>query len=518
MIEKTKTYYYIIPLIILCFVYIIKSFFFPIHDFGNYYFGGYFLKEGIFNTDLYFPYVFNKTIFDLGYENLFLSFAPNTPFLALFFSPFSLLSITTSKLAFNIISSCLFFFSIYRLCIFFNIKKEYLLLIPIVFFIPIKNNLLFGQIYFLLFFLLAEGFISYKKKAYINMSVLWSIAILLKVFPVFIFGFLLFKQKYKAVLYLSVSCLLFLIISILTTRFSTWEFYISNVLLRANNGEIAGAFVDNYQSLFMFLKRLFVYDVIENKSVVYDNYIVFKSLIAITKISVIGLLFYFTKQNKKTFLIFSIWFLASTLISPYGSTYGFLLLIFFFLAICLINISKKKKVIVFCMLFLISNISIYKTTFFPFNYSRLFLIVSLFIIIIYYLRKNILLKQFSLILFLSILTVPFLANNLSSTKSVLHYKTPLLTYDYTIKNDTLSYCFWDNSGKNEVKEFYKYSSIDSTQVSINENQVFYKEKQLTFNISNKQKPIICDNKILFLCDKNRGIGFYNIISINIKDE
>ena len=82
-------YYVFLPLLLLCFFYAYKAIAFPIQDFANYYFGGTFLAEENFNSDVYFPYEFNKAISALGYQNIFASFAPNTPFLALLFSPFS---------------------------------------------------------------------------------------------------------------------------------------------------------------------------------------------------------------------------------------------------------------------------------------------------------------------------------------------------------------------------------------------------------------------------------------------
>ena len=115
MIFFKNKYLYYVPLIFICSYYIFQSYFFGIHDFANYFFGGKFLNEGIFNEDIYFPYHFNKTITDFGYQNIFVSYAPNTPFLGIFFWIFSFFKIGASKLIFNSISSVLFIVSIYRL-------------------------------------------------------------------------------------------------------------------------------------------------------------------------------------------------------------------------------------------------------------------------------------------------------------------------------------------------------------------------------------------------------------------
>jgi hypothetical protein len=88
-------------LLLLCVCYIFKATTFPVHDFANYYFGAQFLADGSINTSIYSPYEFNKAIADLGFQNIFVSYAPNTPFLAVFFLPLTLISVVKAKIIFN---------------------------------------------------------------------------------------------------------------------------------------------------------------------------------------------------------------------------------------------------------------------------------------------------------------------------------------------------------------------------------------------------------------------------------
>ena len=98
---------------------------FSIHDFGNYYFGAYFLSIGEFNTEIYFPHIFNQDISQLGYSGLYLNYAPNTPFLSLLFYPFTFFSVGTAKILFNVISVFLFSYSLNKWFIHFKIKPFY---------------------------------------------------------------------------------------------------------------------------------------------------------------------------------------------------------------------------------------------------------------------------------------------------------------------------------------------------------------------------------------------------------
>ena len=516
-----KKYHPLFLLTLFFVVYLFKAYYFQIHDFANYYFGGYFFREGQFTADIYFPYYFNSAIHNLGYNNMFSSYAPNTPFIALFFVPLTLLPIGLSKLVFNIISISLFLVAIFRLFKHFQIKNIYLILLPLVFFIPLKNNLLFGQIYFLLFFLLSEGFLAYKKGNYKIMSLLWSIAIFLKVFPIILFAFLIIKKKYKASIFLFTICSFILLLLISINGYEVWLFYFTKVLSRASNGEIAGAFVDNYKSMFMFLKRLLVYNNIENESVLFDSPLLFKSLLFYFKIIIFGILFFLTKHIKKgqSLLVFSIWVMASIILSPYGSTYSNILLIFLYFYICKNSLPKKTKVLQLLLIFFICNYSFIKIDLFPFNYLKLFASILMFILILYPQKDKINIKLvFGFGLVISLVYSFLINSTIKQNESYLAHKTPILTYDYSLKNNTLYYSFWNENGKNIKNLNLPIIKSGSDSVFIKNNQVFYKNTQLTFDNSNKLKPLIIDGKIIFLSDKNSGIGFYQFYTIKLKDE
>jgi hypothetical protein len=515
MSSLTKKYYYL-PLIILCGFYIFKSYYFEIHDFANYYFGAQFLKEEIFNNNIYFPYYFNKNIADLGFGNVFLSYAPNTPFLSILFLPFTFLEIGISKLVFNSISSLLFLFSLIRLSKHLKIKKEYLLLIPILFFIPIKNNLLFGQLYFLLFFLLSEGLLAYQKQRYKTVAIFWSFAIFLKVFPIVLALFLITRKKYKALIYLTTFCFILLLFSVSINGIEVWKFYFLKVLSRANNGEIAGAFVDNYQSIFMFLKRLFIYDEIYNKTAILNSPSTFNALLIFIKLTIIGVGIYITKKRGDTIIAFAFWLLISVLISPYGSTYNYILLIFLYLGITKLHISKTKKYSLLLILFIISNNTFLSNLIFPINYIRLFSSIILLISISLYFRDIINFKK--LLGFVAILTITLLLFSKTKTNYKSIIEVPILTYNYQINNNKIIYSYWNQNGENHKKVDFKYSTIDSVNVTIIDNQIFYKNEQITFDNSNKMNVRIINNKeLVFLSDANRGIGFYDLKKININE-
>ncbi|MCF6128462.1 DUF2029 domain-containing protein [Flavobacterium sp. AS60] len=510
MKKSILKYYPLLPLLLLCVFYGYKSLEFPIHDFSNYYFGGKFLGEGHFTSAVYFPYEFNKAISDLGHHNIFASYAPNTPFLAFFFSPFSFISVLIAKLVFNCISISLFVFSIYRLFSHYKINLKYALLIPILFLVPIKNNLLFGQVYFLLFFLLAEGWLSYEKERWKSMAFFWSLAILLKVFPVLLFVLFVFKKQWKALLYLAVSCILLFGISLLFTGADIWIFYLKEVLPKASNGEIATAFVPNYQSVFMFLKELLVFDATDNSQSIFNYPVLFSAVMLAFKIGILGIGYFISKKTSNALFAFSYWILAMILLSPYGSTYTIILLIFPFLALLKSDISNVKKITLFIVLFLISNLSLslFIEKAFPLSYLRLFLLLLLFVLFLFEFQQKINWKIVTVFSLMSMILVLIFKKNETVTSTILLKNGPILIYDYKIKDNQLTYFYWNEKGENQAVIPFENKSCKAIELNSN---------QLTFDKNHKLKPILIDNKtVLYLSDYGRGIGFYTLRKMELK--
>jgi hypothetical protein len=517
MKKPLLTYCAFLPLLLLCCFCVCKAIAFPIHDFANYYFGGYFLRQHTFTASTYFPYFFNKEICSLGYAPSLAGFAPNTPFLAMLLYPFTFISLAFAKLLFNIISSILFVISIYRLAQFYKIKWVYLLLIPVVFFVPIRNELLFGQVYLLLFFLLTEFWLANEKNRQFKAALFLCFAIFLKVFPVLLILIYLCKKQFRPLFYMLGISVLFFCISLLFIDFDLWVFYLKDVLSKASGGEIASAYVDNYQSVFMFLKRLLVFDAHENQTAFFNYPDLFFALIIGFKIMLIVIGYFISKADKNQLIAFSFWILASVLISPYGSTYTFILLLFPFFALLKSDISKLKK-IVFCgLLILVNNfpLSFFIGSSFPISYLRLLFLILLFALFLLDLRQSIKWKMVAVFIFSPMILLLIFRKNEVVNSTILLEKSPLLIYDYQIKNNQLTYFYWDEQGENHACIPFKSSA--ATELDIKENQIVSKNSILTFDKSHKYKPMLLDSKtVIYLSDFGRGIGFYTLRKINLK--
>lgn len=504
------------PLILLCIFFTIKLLDYPIHDFSNYYFSGKILWDGHFTTDIYFPEWFNEKIEATGQENMYVSFAPNTPFLALFYSVFSLIPVLTAKIILSIISCFFFIFSLIRLFKRLQISPLYALLIPVIFFSPLKNNILFGQTYFIVIGLLIEGWLAYGKDKKVWTGFFWSLAILLKIFPVFIILFLIWKKDFKTLLYLSAFSLSLFGFSLFFVEWEVWEFFFLQIMPKASAGEIANSFVSNYQSFEMFFKTAFVFDLFENPSPLLDCYKCYSWLIISSKAMILIGFWLFARKNKNDYYNFSAGLLLSILISAYGSTYSLLILIFVFLSI--INSSKIKneiKILLLAILFIINNVPVhlFADFAFPLNYIRLLFLVGFLFILGFYTipKKN--WKYILSVLFIGGLTFILPEKEKISSEKLINNPKALLVSDYDLKNGKINYNYRTQEGK--VTEALNFDGTDFKPLLLKDNMVFYNGKPVTEGKSFKKKPFLIDGRwILYLSDEDRGIGFYTLRKID----
>ncbi len=205
-----------IPLALVLGYYLVRSIHMPFSDFAGYYFGGKELLSGRFGN-AYDMEQLNRLVGQAGYRDVFVSYAPFPPFTSLLFAPWIIFPPGTAKLLFDGFSSLLFLFTLMRVRVFLSIPPMLVLLVPVVFFVPIANNLYFGQSYLLLSCLLLEGYMAYKKGRIVLSSLLWGLAVLFKVFPGVILLFLLLRKQYKAAAGLCAACAALLLLSIAST-------------------------------------------------------------------------------------------------------------------------------------------------------------------------------------------------------------------------------------------------------------------------------------------------------------
>ena len=496
-----------IPLIALSVYYIISLPNFPIHDFSNSYFSSLFFSSDFIS--IFDPYFFNKKISDLGVSGVFASFNPNPPSVAILFFPLTYLNSIAAKIAFTSFSLCLFLFSIYRLSRYKEVPIEIVfIIIPIVFFIPIKTNILFGQTYLLVTSLLIEGFLASQKKRFIWASIFWSVAIFLKLFPLIIFFYLFLKKDYKQALILFATCTIFFLMAISLQGIDIWKYYLIEVLPRTISGDLHSSYTTATQSAIMVAKYAFQADPIFNTKPLIDNKILFFIFLGSFSSFILAACSRVIKNNKSSLFSYCFILLGAQLLSPQGSTYSNILL----LLLLVESFSNKKRFLIYTIIILIiSNLPISAFQSLPlfFRFPRLSILLFLFCILLYH--TGVWPNWKTMAILFVIITVPKIVKSSVEVDPSLTYidveREPLII-DYKVSGNRLSYTYWQENG--EVTKITNYK-IDSQlkDLVIENNQIILHGKRITQSPDNKKHAsLIGANEIIYLSDKGKGIGFY----------
>jgi hypothetical protein len=538
MVNKNKLLLYFIPLALLLAYALRHSLHAPASDFAGYYYGSRELLTGHYQH-AYDLQTLNNLISGDGYKGVFVSYAPFPPFTSLVLAPFLLFPMGMAKVIFNLVCAALFVFSLIRSCRYFSIPPYLILLIPVVFFIPIFNNLAFGQSYLLLCCLLLEGYRAYRERSPILSSFLWGLAILFKLFPAFLFLFLLLRKKYRETLFLAMACGLLLLPSLWLNGLPAWKFYVSEIAPKMGRGELNDSWTYVFQSAFMLLKRTFLYDGLLNPHPLLNNPYIFVIGMAVFKALILSPAILLTLRNRDDFFSFSVWVMASMLISPNGSSYSLVLLV-----IPLLALGSSPRIspsispgispgippgispgntpgippgILVAILVLVAACTIPVSRFgsFPIwaQFPRLYLLLLFFIFLLS--RGNGGLVNAGLV---AIIGLGFFALDIrgylpanEASSYVLTKEQHLFICDYTVRNNKLVYFYQDDSGVHEQPTDYPVHDLTSDGVGLEDNQIWYKGKKLTDSPDRKEKVALVDGKdIFYLSDKNRGVGFFTL--------
>jgi hypothetical protein len=307
------------------------------------------------------------------------------------------------------------------------------------------------------------------------------------------------------------------LISVIVNGFASWQYYVFTIFPRANNGELNASFTFLFQSAFMLLKNLFVYDAVQNPQVFINSTPVFVVAMVLFKALLLACCVGITLYKKATDLMsFAVWMMASLLLSPNGSSYSLILLLMPLLAL-----ANSKPVYLFtgmALLLLICNIPVTALMGKPLllQFPRLYAMLLLFGMLIVLAGM-----RFPVKLFLAFSALLLLADagklmaRPDNSNYLLHDELPLVNA-YVIKENRLVYYYWDETGSHETSTGYVVNDHSTNDVRIQNNQVYYKDKQLTSTPDRKKQVMLVNGKsIIYLSDKNRGFSFYTLRTLII---
>jgi hypothetical protein len=482
-------------------------------DYGNYYYGSRFLLEGKSLKDIYDPWTFNLLVDATGQKGTYLDYTPVPPFSLVFYTPFTLVSIGWSKVFFNLAGS---------LVLLFGLRKTWQQLsVAAGFVIPALIGLLAvlnwenGQSYLLLSGLLLLGWNQYAERKYWIAALLWAVCIHLKVSPAIIFLFLLFESDWKMIFRLAALCLAFCVVTIPFTGWETWQTYFTEILPRLSVNEINDPYAFNSQSVTTFLRRLLVHDDLLNPA----NSIYAPFAFSILNSAVVSLFLLagglVSLAAVSRFSKFCFWIGLLLVVSGYTALYAMIFLLFPVMAMIEAGKWNSRNRIIAGLLFLPVFLPVIQVS--GLHFVPLIGILLLLGFTLVQLRPRLCFHPAMLVVLLLPLSRLLFYEAPDSSCYLQQVSSVLLTGDYEWRNDTLLLQTRTGRGLLPEQLYLEGAAAPDPQVQLKKNQLFYKGKQLTFSRDRKKKPMLAtDGSIVYLSDKNRGVGFYTLRKIPLK--
>jgi hypothetical protein len=148
------------------------------------------------------------------------------------------------------------------------------------------------------------------------------------------------------------------------------------------------------------------------------------------------------------------------------------------------------------------------------QFPRLYLLLLFFVLLIIVSGTRLPIKPFlSFFVLLLLADAGKMFAHPDNTHYLLREELPLV-YAYAIKDNRLVYYYWDEKGRHETLTGYSVQQHSTGEVRIQNNQVFYKDQQLTATTDRKKQAMLINGKdVIYLSDKNRGFGFYTLRSV-----
>jgi hypothetical protein len=304
-------------------------------DFPNYYTASRIIIEGNNTDKIYNDQWFNSKIHEFGIkeQGKFSPFPPATAFLMI---PFAGFEPITAKRLWTIANLILLILIIVLLNRIISWKYTWLIIFVLLGGINLANNILFGQFYIALLFLIILSYYLWQKNLSIPAGIIIGFAASVKYFPIIFLIPYAIQKKYTIVWSAIITIVL---ISILEILFFDWEIYtqyIYDVLIPHLGGNLSGqsTYATAFQSWNSLFSRLFIPHPGENPFPVFSWPLGFSIFKTVVHLIISGLAIYTIIRVNKNLpshsleLQLAICGITTIVLLPASATYHFILLIF----------------------------------------------------------------------------------------------------------------------------------------------------------------------------------------------
>jgi hypothetical protein len=508
--QNKKIVYGICLIAVICIAFIFFTSNKPIGDFGNYYYGSKLFVEGKNIDSLYKDiHWFNAQIKPYGEKHYFENYLPVPPFNLLLYAPFTFTDSHTAKIVFNLLGLIALLISLARYLKFVPGLKPHQLLVLTTMFVPLYFNFMQGQSYLFITALILEIYINYTKKRTYTIAFYAALLFQVKLFPVFILGYFLFKKEYKI---LVLSFLMMLTLTLITSIVAGNELiinYFTEIVPRLFKNEIIDPFYSGHQSINILLNSLFCFDEVSNPAPIVNVPLIALAIESVLA-SVIIYIAYYTVKAKESFLAYSLFIYFGLLLNKYITNYALIMLLPF----ALTSFKFKKSKVVLLLLFLIcaAPVNYFSGLILPIKYIRIILMLLLFVLLLTELKPKINYGISGIILlFLLALNISFTEKHPNNYFLAGNEKG--IPYDFIINesNLLLSKCLGDTDVLQSLP--LNFIVVSSRQMN-NEEVKKYHLKVKRENIS--KVYLLNDSLVIYLSDLRQGVGMNKLRAVTVK--
>jgi hypothetical protein len=300
-------------------------------DFPNYYITAHLLRDHISTARIYEWIWFQRQQDYLQTGQTFSAMQPLTPFSALFLWPFATLAALTAKHCWLILNAGLLLMSAWMLRRNTGLRWSSISLLIAASY-PLERNLLTGQFYVLLLFLITLGLWMHLRGHRVSAGGAIAVAIGLKIFPLLYVLYFLRKRDWRALAGVMTGCLAVAAISIVAFGWQLNRLYLLQLLPREMRGDSTDPYNLGSASFTVLFHRLFVFEPTLNPHPAVHAAWLLAVLLPIVQLLIVVPLIVLadprTKDSRQTQLEWSAVLLASLTLSPMPASYHFVLLFF----------------------------------------------------------------------------------------------------------------------------------------------------------------------------------------------
>ena len=227
-------------------------------DFPNYYLVARLLREG-YSLDRIYDWIWLQRIKDhWGLDRALVGFAGLSPFSALPVVPFSIFPAIVAKRLWIVVNVLFLFSSVELLSRVTSLGRRRIWLLALLAVFPLRTSFLLGQMHVLVLLLLIAAYYFHRKGRQIACGVCLAIAGALKVYPLLLAGYFLWKKQWRPAFAIFCTTLLLLAVGYLWFGSDVMNIYVAQILPRSLQGEVLDPYNAHAASGSALFHRLFI--------------------------------------------------------------------------------------------------------------------------------------------------------------------------------------------------------------------------------------------------------------------